>query len=298
MHRTRTAIDGFRLAYRRRIMTATSPGRAVVLLHGWPGDHTDFRDVVALVDSTTDVVVVDLRGFGQSDRQPGAADELYSASAQARSVAGLIEELELKRPVLGGYDIGSRIAQQLARERPDLVGGLVISPPLPGAGARVLEPAVERELWYQGFHRSGLAATLLDGDPTGVRTYLKHFWNHWSGPGFRLRTEDLDHLLSVYSRPGAFAASIEWYRAGPGYVAAALGEQAPPRKDRLAVATEVLWQEHDPLFPRAWTDGIEAFFSDARLRLLDGVGHFTPVEAPEIFARSLDYAVRRQADRF
>jgi pimeloyl-ACP methyl ester carboxylesterase len=34
------------------------------LLHGWPGDRTDYREVVPLVSATADVVVPDLRGFG------------------------------------------------------------------------------------------------------------------------------------------------------------------------------------------------------------------------------------------
>ena len=48
-----------------------------------------------------------------------AAERATSADAQARSVIGLIEELGLDRPVLGGHDIGSRIALAVARRRPD-----------------------------------------------------------------------------------------------------------------------------------------------------------------------------------
>ncbi|HZD16099.1 MAG TPA: alpha/beta fold hydrolase, partial [Pseudonocardiaceae bacterium] len=109
-------IDGFRLAYER-----TGHGPAVVLLHGWPGDRTDYRHVVPILASTTDVVVPDLRGFGESDKHRLDPAVSYSADAQARSVVGLIEELRLDRPVIGGYDIGSRIAQTVARNRPDLV---------------------------------------------------------------------------------------------------------------------------------------------------------------------------------
>jgi pimeloyl-ACP methyl ester carboxylesterase len=46
----------------------------------------------------------------------------------------------------------------------------------------------------------------------------------------------------------------------------------------------VLWQEHDPLFPRDWSDRLDDFFTDVTLRPVDGVGHFTPVECPEEFA--------------
>jgi pimeloyl-ACP methyl ester carboxylesterase len=278
-------VDGFRLAYDR-----VGRGPAVVLLHGWPGDRTDFREVVPLLAPSVEVVVPDLRGFGESDKHAADPAAQYGADAQARSIVGLIEQLGLDRPVLGGYDIGSRIAQSVARGRPDLVRALVVSPPLPGIGARVLTPQAQREYWYQAFHRLDLATRLVDGDPAAVRAYLRHFWSHWSGPGFEIGEDRLDHLVSAYARPGAFTASIGWYRAGAGVVARSLAERPPRPEDRLAVPTTVLWPEHDPLFPRAWSDRLGEFLADARLRHLDGVGHFTPVESPDAFAEAVRVA--------
>jgi pimeloyl-ACP methyl ester carboxylesterase len=215
--RQEKAVDGFRLAFDR-----AGQGPAVLLLHGWPGDQTDYRDVVPLVSAAADVVVPDLRGFGDSDKVPADPARQYAAGAQARSIAGLITELGLTRPVIAGYDIGSRIAQALARDRPDLVGALVIAPPLPGIGDRILAPGAQREFWYQAFHQLDLCTELIDGRPDAVGAYLRHFWSHWSGPGFELADDHLAHLVSVYGPPGAFAASIAWYRAGAGSVAASL----------------------------------------------------------------------------
>src|SRR6185312_11617667 len=174
--RQETAIDGFRLAYDR-----TGTGPAVLLLHGWPGDRTDYREVVPLVAPAADVIVPDLRGFGESDKHPADPAAHYSAAAQARSLIGLIGELALGPVVLAGYDVGSRIAQAIARDRADLVRALVIAPPLPGIGDRILAPAAQREFWYQAFHNLELAVQLVDGQPGAVRSYLRHFWSHWSG---------------------------------------------------------------------------------------------------------------------
>jgi pimeloyl-ACP methyl ester carboxylesterase len=281
------ACDGFRLSYQRH-----GGGRqAVVLLHGWPGDHTDFRHLVPLLAEHVDLVVPDLRGFGSSDKHGGDPADGYSAAAQARSVAALIEELGLHRPVLAGYDIGSRIAQTLAADRPELVKALVVSPPLPGIGRRVLDAQPQREFWYQAFHQLPLADELIDGQPDAVRNYVRHFWNHWSGPQYSIADADLDHLVAVYSPSGAFTASIAWYRAGAGSIARSLGERPPPPDARISTPTDVLWPEHDPLFPRLWSDRLDDFFSDVRLQPIDGVGHFTPVECPEQFA-----ALIRRAD--
>jgi pimeloyl-ACP methyl ester carboxylesterase len=56
-------VDGFRLAYDR-----VGSGLPVVLLHGWPGDRTDYRDLVPLLAGSAQVIVPDLRGFGRSDK--------------------------------------------------------------------------------------------------------------------------------------------------------------------------------------------------------------------------------------
>ena len=89
-------------------------------------------------------------------------------------------------------------------------------------------------------------------------------------------------------------ASINWYRSGAGAVARSLAEQAPDRADRIAVPTTVLWPEHDPLFPRAWSDRLDEFFADVRLRHLDGAGHFSPLEQPEEFAAAVLEAGERR----
>lgn len=286
--RQETAIDGFRLAYDR-----TGTGPAVLLLHGWPGDRTDYREVVPLVTPGADVIVPDLRGFGESDKHPADPAAQYSAAAQARSLVGLIGELALGPVVLAGYDVGSRIAQAIARDRPDLVRALVVAPPLPGIGDRILTPAAQREFWYQPFHNLELSVQLVDGQPGAVRSYLRHFWSHWSGPGYEPDAGHLDHLVSVYGPPGAFAASIAWYRGGAGSVATSLAERAPAWAGRIAVPVTVLWPEHDPLFPREWSDRIGEFFSAAELTWLDGAGHFSPLEAPAAFAAAVNAAVTR-----
>jgi pimeloyl-ACP methyl ester carboxylesterase len=275
-------VDGFTLEYDR-----AGSGPPVVLLHGWPGSRADQREVAARLQDHADVVVPDLRGFGGSDRHDRPPEEAYSADAQADSVCALLEELELERPVLSGYDVGSRVAQTVAGRMPDDVRALVLSPPLPGVGQRVLEPAAQREFWYQPFHGLPLAEELIDGDERAVRTYLEHFWRHWGGPGLTRDPARFDALVADYARPGAFTASIAWYRSGAGTVARSLAERPPAPLDRLAVPTTVLWPEHDPLFPVAWSDRLDEFFADVDVQILAGVGHFVPLQAPDAVADAI-----------
>jgi len=72
-----------------------------------------------------------------------------------------------------------------------------------------------------------------------------------------------------------------------------LAERAPAPEDRIAVPTTILWPEHDPLFPPAWSDRLGDFFGDVQVRHLAGAGHFTPVEAPGEFAAAIRAALGR-----
>ncbi|HEX3733370.1 MAG TPA: alpha/beta hydrolase, partial [Mycobacteriales bacterium] len=204
----------------------------------------------------------------------------------ARSLIGLVEDLGTGPVVMAGYDIGSRIAQAVARTRPDLVRALILAPPLPGIGKRILTPNAQHEFWYQSFHQLALCEQLI-ADEISARTYLAHFWNHWSGPGFVLDGSHLDRLAYSYSAPGAFRASIAWYRAGAGSIATSADESPPPAEERIQPSTTVLWPSHDPLFPRAWSDRLDQYFCDFVIRPVSGAGHFAPLEYPQLVADAI-----------
>lgn len=276
-------VDGFGLEYDYAPLDGAP---VVVMLHGWPGDRRDFRLVAESISGQCAALVPDLRGFGGSDRHAVAPTDGYSGVAQAGSVIALIEELGLGPVVLAGYDIGSRIAQVIALERPDLVAALVITPPVPGAGARALSLSAVKELWYQTFNQLDLIEEIVRGE-AATRAYLTHFWRHWSGPAYAVDDRELDRLAAAYARPGAFAASIAWYRAAPIAVERAAQHEPAVAPDRIRVPTTILWPELDPLMPFAWSDRVPDYFADATIHQLDGIGHFVPLEAPERFAAAI-----------
>lgn len=137
----------------------------------------------------------------------------------------------------------------------------------------------------------GLIEEILDGQPSAVRAYLRHFWSQWSGPSFELPDAALDRLVGLYAAPGAFTASIAWYRAGSGTIARSVAEISAPLPDPVAVPTTILWPEFDPLFPPEWGDRVSDFFSDATVKPLAGVGHFVPLEAPVELAGAIRAAL-------
>jgi pimeloyl-ACP methyl ester carboxylesterase len=74
-------VDDFRLAYERH-----GSGPAVILLHGWPGDRTDFAELVPRLSCFAQVIVPDLRGFGASDKHDVAneAPDTFASAIRRR----------------------------------------------------------------------------------------------------------------------------------------------------------------------------------------------------------------------
>lgn len=258
-------------------MSGSTPNATVVLVHGWPGLPSDFDPVIERLGSVR-AIAPDLRGFGR-----GYDGRLDPSEATADAYASrLLRELDgvdvADGVVIAGYDIGSRIAQAALRLEPQRFAGAVLTPAYPGIGDRAGDPSLAPVFWYQHFHREPIAAQLIDGDDVAVRRYLSHIWTSWRGPAAEDTHPYLEEVVAAYSRPGAFAASLQWYVANRGYAA----DSSP-----IATPTIMLWPTEDPLFPVAWSDRLAEHFTDVALWEVEGCGHFVPLERPDRMTRAI-----------
>jgi pimeloyl-ACP methyl ester carboxylesterase len=274
-HNVAPGSGGVRIHYVRH-----GNGVPVLLLHGWPGFWYDWRRVIPALAADADVIAPDFRGFGASDKPDLPPADAYTPAVFAADMLALLDHLDLDRVVVAGYDLGATIAQTLARAAPARVRALALfNPPYPGIGLRRFEPAAQAEAWYQHLHALPWSDRLIGHDRETVRLYLAHFYDHWMGRKEALHPEEFEAIVDTYAQPGAVRGSIAYYRARAG---ARLREAtADPTPLRLAQQTVVLWGEADPVAPSAWADRLPEFFPNLTVRLLPGVGHFVPVEAPD-----------------
>ena len=100
----------------------TPDAPAIVLLHavGCTGMLTWFTCIEQLRQRYR-VVIFDQRWHGR-----GIISEHFSIHDCADDVAAVIQELELDKPIIAGYSMGSIIAQRVWRQHPDWIGGLVL----------------------------------------------------------------------------------------------------------------------------------------------------------------------------
>jgi pimeloyl-ACP methyl ester carboxylesterase len=266
--------NGVRLHYVRR-----GHGEPVVLLHGWPGFWYDWRRVVVPLAEEVDVIALDFRGFGDSDKPEGDPKELYTADRLAADVLALLDHLGVGRFVVAGHDTGAVVAQVLARTTPERVSALVLfNPPHSAIGDKPKEPASQRESWYHHFHALPWSDQLVGFSRATTELYLRHFYDHWVGNKDSVRSEEFEAIVDAFARPGALRASFGWYRAT---YEEETDTSACATKDPIPLPTVVRWGELDPVKPAAWAEGIEQTFPDLDFRFVPSAGHFVPFEAPE-----------------
>lgn len=101
--------------------TADAP--TIVLLHavGCTGQLTWFPSIPHLAGRYR-VITFDQRWHGR-----GITSERFLVSDCADDVAAVIDTLELGRPLIAGYSMGSVVAQRVWRQHPDVVGGLLLA---------------------------------------------------------------------------------------------------------------------------------------------------------------------------
>jgi pimeloyl-ACP methyl ester carboxylesterase len=103
-------------------------GPPIILIPGLGADTRLFSDVVPPLATSYQVVVVDPRGGGQSDKPRGQ----YSIEQMADDVAGMFGILGVASADVVGYSMGGKIALQLAADHPELVDHLVLAATAPG----------------------------------------------------------------------------------------------------------------------------------------------------------------------
>ena len=108
-------INGIDLAYLRR-----GEGKPLTLLHGYPLDHHIWDLVVQLLEDKFDLIIPDLRGFGESS----TVETLYTMDDYASDLLGLLDHLEVKQTALAGHSMGGYVALAFANKYTDRVTGL------------------------------------------------------------------------------------------------------------------------------------------------------------------------------
>src|SRR5271157_5212312 len=279
-------IDGTRFHY-----VTAGTGDPVLLLPGWPESWIAWRKVLPLlVSAGRRVVVLDPRGFGESDKPAGG----YDLDTASRDLHGFLESTNLA--TAGGidviaHDVGTWIAHARAVEYPADVRRLVLTESnIPGVtafgSAGIPSETVNLKSWQFAFNRlNDLPEILVQGHE---QAYLAWIFATKSFRSYAIEPAALEEYTRQYSAPGAMRAGFAWYRTN--FDAEGLAQAKARAAKRLTMpvlalggsegvgdalrATLAPAGDHLPggaVMPRPDTGEMGAN---------DGCGHFLPEECP------------------
>lgn len=259
-------------------------GPLVLFLHGFPEFWWAWQhQLQAVAEAGYRAVAVDVRGYGASDKPPRG----YDGYTMAGDVTGLIRALGERRAMLVGSGFGGMMAWTTAAFHPQMVSALVVAGaahPLRLRTSFAADPRgqLKAAAPLLRFQVPRYEHVLTRDDAALVGQYLRD----WSGPDYVATAAfaDYEHRCrQAMQIPQSAFCALEAYRWAFRSVLRLHGYRFV-RKLQEPIPAPVL-QLHgalDPaVLPRTAQGSSRYVTGRYEWRLLDGVGHFPHVEAPD-----------------
>jgi pimeloyl-ACP methyl ester carboxylesterase len=243
-------VGAQKVRYVRRKAADAVPGDLpIVILHGWGAHIEAVGPILAALDGASEVIALDLPGFGESDPPP----EAWDVDCYARFMVHFLDELAVERAHLVGHSHGGRVSIALAADEADRVGRLLL---IDAAGIRP-----KRGWRYRrrvAVAKLGRLAAKLGGAP-GRRLQER----------MRARVASRDYLEASEAMRGTFRALV----AG----------DVTDRLPRVHASTLLVWGDRDEDTPLWMGRRMEELIPDAGLVILEGAGHYSYADSPGQF---------------
>jgi pimeloyl-ACP methyl ester carboxylesterase len=249
-------------------------GPPLLLIHGWPQTWYAWRMLMPALARDFEVIAVDQRGIGLSDKPTDG----YDVGTLAGDLVALMDALGHQRFAVYGTDTGMPIAHALAADHPERVDRLVVSEAfLPGISASpplFVSPVLNPRLWHLMFNQ--LPGEVNEALVKGREDVFFGAEFDASAGATKLPPEAVRYYVQTLAAdPEALRGSFEFYRAIPTSAA-----QNQVRKARrltmpvLAMGGEQSGMENAANAMRLVADDVQGV-------VLRGSGHWVAEQAPE-----------------
>ena len=251
-------VNGIDLAYDRR-----GTGAPLMLLHGYPLDHHLWDAVEPLLTDTFDLILPDLRGFGEST----TVDTPYTMDDYASDVAGLLDHVGIQKTAIIGHSMGGYVALAFARLYPDRLTGLgLVSSQAPA------DPPERKE----GRYKSAADVAVAEKGIGGVVGAMTAKFT--SVPHLQAAARE----MMERQQPAAYIGALK-----------AMAERADSTSllSSFTLPVVIVHGDDDALIPIDRAREVKAAIAHAQLLELKGVGHMPMMEA----AKETSDALKRLA---
>ena len=231
-------------------------GPGMLLIHGLGNDSREWGPLIEKLEGGLTLISYDMRGSGRSSAPKGK----YTMEELARDAAGLLEEVAEAPIDVLGFSMGGCVAMQLALDRPDLVGRLVLVSTLPSWHG----PYPPCEALNKLFHRTDACEELLSD------VYEAIF-----GGTYRKRVPAKEYVAERMN--DEFPQAVDAYL---GQLAALESFDVRERVSSISAETLIVAGSDDHVVPLDNSRWLNDKIPNSRLEILEGAGHMIPVEMP------------------
>jgi len=268
-------------------------GTAIILLHGFPYDIRAYDEVTKhLLTENCHIIVPYLRGFGPTKFLSPDTVRSGQQAALANDLIALMDALAIQKAIVAGYDWGGRACCIVSALFPERIIGLVSM-----AGYNIqniakysepVAPEIEMLNWYQFYFHS-------ERGRLGLTKYRKELcrllWRNWS-PTWKFDDDTFEATAVSFNNADFVEVVVHSYRHRYGL---ANGdpklesiEQSLQKQPVIKVPAIILDAEADGVEPFSGTGKDARYFEGGyERRVVKGIGHNLPQEAPVEFARAI-----------
>lgn len=226
-------------------------GEPVVMLHGLGGTSNVFTPQAEILSKFFRVIRPDLPGSGRtpSAQQPLSIENLVDA------VLGVMERYDARGAHLAGHSMGTIICQHLAVKHPDAVRSLALIGPLaaPPEAGRPHIRARAAKARSEGM--AGIADAIVQGGTSAATKASKP------------EAAAFVRELLMRQDPEGYALSCE-----------ALADAQPAQVEQLHIPALLITGTEDTVSPPVSVRALANRLAGARMVILNGCGHWAPVE--------------------
>jgi pimeloyl-ACP methyl ester carboxylesterase len=249
----------------------------LLVIHGFPTSSIDFAEVLPALHARRRILLLDLPGYGFSDK----VDRAYSLFGQADVVETVVADAGVGEVDLLTHDMGDSVGGELLARDLDGVlpfsirrrvisnGSIYMDLAQLTAGQQFLESLGDRSLTDDDaptldMLRASLVATLSDHEAS------------------RPVASQLDAAAELIVRDGGNRLLPRIIR----YLSERREHEArwTGAIERHPAPLSIVWGTEDPIAVIAMAERLAERRSDASLMRLEGIGHYPMVESPDAFA--------------
>ena len=292
--RCRIAVNGIEI---NAVLGGEDDAPPVLLLHGYPQCLVEWHKLAPLLAARFRVVATDLRGYGDSDKPPAAADDfsVYCKRRTADDQVKVMAALGHAAFHVVGHDRGARVAHRMTLDTPDAV--LSYTNIDVNASQAAFE-AMDADLAYSWFHwnlmrqPAPIPETLIGNSAGLYLDFLLDTWTHVAGA---ITDEARAEYHRCFSDPACIRATCMDYRG----ITLDLEHDEADRGRKITAPMLVLWAGEMAKRP-GWQTGKSMSLLEtwgARAEQVVGkalpCGHFIPEEMPQEAAAEITAFIER-----